>query len=204
MNIQAILAKIVKGEELSDAEKKFLQEYKEPKHDDSKEQELSQQLEEAQKKLDDAENEKLSEMEKLQKENDKLKKTNEGLEKERDDIKASKASQDFDLAVNELASKHKFNDPDYLKYLVGKDKVDLEKDGESFIENLKKDMPKYFNAEVNKGGGGSGGEEKGGHETKTQKDELDELLKKDSLTKREASRVIELQSEIETNNQNKE
>lgn len=204
MKIKAILAKVVKGEELTDAEKKFLQEYKEPKHDDSKEKDLSQQLEDAQKKLDDAENEKLSEMEKLQKENDGLKKDSENLQKERDEIKASKASQDFDLSVSKLANKHKFNDPEYLKYLVGKDKVDLEKDGESFIENLKKDMPKYFTTEVNKGGGGSGGEDKGGKEAKTQKGEMDDLLKKDVLSKREASRVIEIQTEIETNQQNKE
>jgi hypothetical protein len=196
MKIKVLLAKVLKGEELSDAEKKFLQEYNEPKHDDSKEKELAQQLAEAQQKIDDAENDKLSEVEKLQKENEKLKKEN-------DDVKAAKTAQDFDLAVSKLASKHKFTDPEYLKYLVGKDKVDLEKDGESFMDNLKKDKPKYFTAEVNKGGGGSGNEKTPEDKTKTQEAELNELLGKDNLTKREASRVIELQTEID-NNQNKE
>jgi alanyl-tRNA synthetase len=148
MNIKTVITKFLKGDELSDEEKKFLQDYKEPKHDDSKEKDLSKQLEEAQKKLDEAENEKLSELEKLQKETERLKKEN-------DEVKAAKAAQDFDLAVNKLANKHKFTDPGYLKYLIQNKEIDLEKDGESFMENLKKDTPKYFAAEVNPGGGGS-------------------------------------------------
>ena len=194
MKIADILKKVTAGTELTDAEKAFLAGYKEPAPNTAREKELADQLKEAQEKLDAAEREKLTENERIQKD---LEKAQKDLEKTRLELKAAqdaKAAQDHDIAVRKLAAEHKFNDPEYLKYLVGRDKIDLAKDGKTFLESLKKDSPKYFDAAVNSGGGGGPGD--GNGDGKGGKEELATLLKKTDLTNSEAARVIELQAEI--------
>ena len=194
MKIADILKKVAAGTELSAAEKEFLANYKEPAPNTDREKEMAAQLKEAQDKLDAAEREKLTEQERLQKDLEKAQKDSEKLRTELKAAQEAKAAQDFDLAVRKLAAEHKFLDPDYLKYLVGRDKIDPAKDGKTFMEGLKKSAPKYFDAEVNPGGGGGPGDDKGSG--KGGKEELSALLKKDNLTNSEAARVIELQAEL--------
>lgn len=165
MKINDILAKMLRKEELTEAERKFLETYREPKPDTSKLTELQQQLdqlraanEELQSKLDEKDDKGKTEAERLQNELSRTKTKLAAAEKERDSIRAEKDALEFDNSVGALAAEHKFSDREYLKYLAVARKLDV-KDKEaakSFMENLKKESPKYFDAEVNRGGGGTG------------------------------------------------
>ena len=208
MKINDILAKMLRKEELTEAERKFLETYREPKPDTSKLTELQRQLdqlraanEELQSKLDEKDDKGKTEAERLQNELSRTKTKLAAAEKERDSIRAEKDALEFDNSVGALAAEHKFSDREYLKYLAVARKLDV-KDKEaakSFMENLKKESPKYFDAEVNRGGGGTGEDGGDGHGRNTGeegKGRIEELLKKPELTLSEAAEVAKLQAEI--------
>lgn len=211
MKINDILAKMLRKEELTEAERKFLETYREPKPDTSKLTELQQQLnqlqtekDELQSRLDEKDDKDKTETERLQGELTRMKTKLAAAEKERDTVRAEKESLEFDNSVGALAAEHRFGDREYLKYLVGARKLDV-KDKEAaraFMENLKKDSPKYFEAEVNRGGGGTGGDGGDGHGNnagKEGKGRIEELLKKPELSLAEAAEVAKLQAEIDSN-----
>ena len=197
MTIADVLSKVIAGTELTAGEKEFLAGYREPVPDTDREKEMADKLKEVQGKLDAVEREQLTEQERQQADLEKAQADNEQLRRDLAEVQSAKAAQDHDLAVRKLATEHKFRDPDYLTYLIGRDKVDLAKDGKTYLAGLERDAPQYFDAVVNTGGGGGAGdptEGKGGR-----KAELDGLLGKATLTNSEVARVIEIQGELAKN-----
>ena len=196
MTIADILSKVIAGTELTVAEKEFLAGYREPVPDTDREREMADKLKEVQGKLDAAEREQLTEQERQQKDLETAQRDNEQLRRDVAEVQAAKAAQDHDLAVHRLATEHKFHDANYLAYLVGRDGVDLAKDGKTYLEGLKRDAPQYFDAAVNTGGGGGAGDPNGTGGKGGRKMELDGLLGKATLTNSEVARVIEIQGEL--------
>ena len=196
MTIVDILSKVIAGTELTAGEKEFLAGYREPVPDTDREKEMADKLKTVQDKLDAAEREQLTEQERQQADLEKAQADNEQLRRDLAEVQSAKAAQDHDLAVRKLATEHKFRDPDYLTYLVGRDKVDLAKDGKTYLEGLQRDAPQYFDAAVNTGGGGGAGDPDGTGSKGGRKAELDGLLGKTTLTNSEVARVIEIQGEL--------
>ena len=169
MKLKDILAKIKKGEELTDAEQEFLDKYEEGIPRDRLNQEitaknaekeakeaLQQQLDEQKAKIEALENGDLTESQKLQKDNEKLQKQIDDLTKERDSFKTETESMKFKAAVSKIAAEHNFTDASYLEYLIGKEK-DLKLDDKdavkAFADKLRETSPKLFKVEANPGGG---------------------------------------------------
>ena len=71
--------------------------------------------------------------------------------------------------------------------------IDSETSVTEFMTNLGKDRPELFKSTVKSGGGTGGG---GGDGVSSYQKRMDELLKKDSLTEKEAGEVIELSGKI--------
>lgn len=164
MKIKDVLAKVAKGEALTDAEKDFLSKYEEPKLDNSANAALKAKIAELetergslQAKLEEADGKDKTETEKLQAAVDKANAKIAALEKERDTVKAEKAEIERDNSIRAIASEHRFKSFDFLKFNLGNAKVDLaDKDAiKAHMEQLRKDSPEFFTADVNKGGAGS-------------------------------------------------
>ena len=141
MSIAELIAKITKGETLTDEEKTFLAAYKEPDMKDripksrldqeiAKRSEYEQQLADLQKQL-------------------------EKLSKERDEAVSAKTELEFKNQVSALAGKHNFIDPEYLGFLVRKNQLDLGNEDavNGFVAGLQKDAPKFFKVETASGAG---------------------------------------------------
>lgn len=220
MKIAEILAKIVKGENLTDEEKKFLAEYKEPEPDpnripkerldeeiakrkasEAKEGELQTKLSELESKVEELTTKGMSEAEKAKRESAKTLKTLQdqvaALTKERDESKAKAEEMEFRGKVAELANAHRFTDADYLGWKLKSGKINLEDATavSGFFAELEKSAPALFQSEA-KGGAGTGGENSGSNGGNAYQSRIDELLKKPSLTMRESQEVIELQGKI--------
>ena len=192
MNITEILAKIAKGEELTAEEKTFCSVYQEPKKepskgsDDSKVKELEEKLaaEQAEKaelaaKVKEAEEAKLSEKELLQKQLDEEKAKNGELNTKFNTLQGNFDKQKFEINISKLATEHKCNDLDYLRFKISQNEdFDFEKDGKEFMEQFAKDAPQYFNAEI-KGGGGGSNPTPGGNPPV---DKFSELEKKENIS----------------------
>ncbi len=181
MDLKKILAKVAKGEDLTDTEKDFLTKY-DPDNDgripksrldqeiDAKKaakkqaDELQQQLDEQKAKIEALENGDLTESQKLQKANEKLQKQIDDLTKERDSFKTETESMKFKAAVSKIAAEHNFTDASYLEYLVGKEK-DLKLDDKdavkAFADKLREASPKLFKVEASPGGGSNPNDKKG-------------------------------------------
>lgn len=200
MKITEILKKISEGKEISAEEKAFLASYVEPKADTAELDEIKAKLQQAeqektalQTKLDEADNGKLSEVEKLKKEITARDTQIANLTRERDTLKTQSATQSREYQLERLARENKC-DRDFLEMKVTKAGLDLNKADKvnEFITQLKKDAPKFFEAEANPGGGGTppnpdGGDLNPGGDARTK-----ELLGKQTLTEKEAAEVIEL------------
>lgn len=209
MKISEILKKISEGKELSDAEKEFAKNYVEPNADDGKTEELKRELEtlktekaDLQKKIDEAENAKLSDVEKLTKQVNALNTQLANLTKERDELKTANAGMAFDHGVEKLAREYKFTDVDFLKFKVQSAKLDLAKADKvsEFMENLKKESPKFFEAEVNRGGGSTPPVTDGGDTGTDSKARLAEIMKKENPSAAELAEAMRLSGEIKTEN----
>lgn len=225
MKIAELLEKIANGETLTDEEKKFIKEYKEPEPDpnripkarldeeiqkrraaEEKEGELQAKLSELESKVEELTTKGMSEAEKAKRESAKTLKTLQdqvaALTKERDESKAKAEEMEFRGRVSELASQHHFTDPEYLAYKLRGGKVNLDDATavSGFFSELEKSSPSLFQSEA-KGGAGTSGEngQKGANAYQSR---IDELLKKPSLTLRESQEVIELQTKVEQENQN--
>ena len=222
MNIKEILAKIAKGETLTDEEKKFVSEY-DPEKDENRipksrldaeikklkdEQEKAKGLEtkiaELTSKIEELETNGMSEAEKAKAQAEKeLKKLQADLAsatKERDSAKANLAKMERTAKIQAISSKHNFSDAEYLDYLANSKQIDIDSEASvtEFMTNLTKDRPELFKSGAKSGGGTGGGD--GGGVSSYQK-RMDELLKKETLTEKEAGEVIELNSKIaEANN----
>jgi len=217
VKIKEILAKIGKGEELTEEEKKFLAEY-DPEKDEnripkSRLDEVNAKLKAAQdkasgfetqiaelnKKIEDLETNGMSEAEaakaKAAKELKKLQDDFAAATKERDEAKANLAKMERTAKINAISSKHNFSDAEYLDYLASSKSVDIDNEASvtEFMSNLGKDRPELFKSGAKSGGGTGSGE--GGGVSSYQK-RIDELLGKETLTEKEAGEVIELNSKI--------
>lgn len=150
MKFADIQKKILAGEELSEQEKEFLKNYKEPKDLSGTVKELEEKVENLEKEKDEKAEKDLTEAQKLQKTNDKL-------IKERDELKAKQVESEFESKVSKLAATHKCNDVGYLKYTIKtrEIKIDDETAASEFMDNFKKEFPKFFDVDANNGGGGS-------------------------------------------------
>ena len=202
MRLSDILKKAAAGEELSAEEKDFLSKYQEPVDNSSEITSLKNQLaaltterDNLKAKADEEENKNLSEAEKLGKQITALQEQVNSLTAERDTLKQSAAESAFRHGIEELARKHKCVDVDYLLFKAQRAELDLTKEGKvtEFMEGFKKDSPKFFEADVNQGGGGT--PPQNNTEDTDSATRIEELLKKDSLTEKEVAEVIKLQDE---------
>jgi DNA repair exonuclease SbcCD ATPase subunit len=218
MEIKAILKKVAAGEELTAEEKEFLGKYdpdtadaRIPKSRLDKEiekynaekkraDELDEKLSELSDKLEELENSGKSEAEKAKatadKELAKLKKQVADLTAERDEAKANFAKSERNSKIAKLAQKHNFSDAEYLDYLTSAKQLDLDDEGATaeYMKELGKSKPELFKSTA-KPGGGTGS---GGKNASSAKERMGELMKKESLTAREADEVIELQQQIQS------
>lgn len=213
MNITEILKKVAKGEELTEAEKKFAEEWKDDKipkdrldAEIEKRKEAERKLEEQQAKVTELtervetlEGGNLSEVEKVKKEAEKLQKQlSEQLKKateERDRANSELAASLRKTAIGEIAAKHKFTNADYLDYLLkGKEvKIDDEAAVSAFMGELVKNSPELFQSDARSGGGTGAGT---GDAISAKQARIEELMKKETLTTAESNEVIGLQLEI--------
>jgi galactokinase len=156
-------------------------------------------LSELNEKLEELENSGKSEAEKAKAASDKelakLQKQVADLTKERDEAKENFAKSERTSKIAKLAAKHSFSDAEYLDYLTNAKQLDLDDDTATaeYMKELGKSKPELFKSTA-KPGGGTG---TGGKAVSSAKERMDELMKKDSLTTREADEVIELQQKIQ-------
>lgn len=159
MKIEDILAKVAKGEALTDAEKQFAADYKpaaaagdaddeknaripkarldaeiaKRKEADAKVAELTTRLEELNSKVEELENKGMSEADKAknaaEKERTKTAAQIATLTKERDEAVKKAADMEFASKVQQLATKHNFTDAEYLAYKLRAGQVDLDDEG---------------------------------------------------------------------------
>ena len=169
MKIGEIIAKMLKKEELTDAEQTFLKDYREPKPVDVAK--LNEQIANLQAQFDEVKKERddlatkaeesasagQTEAQKLQKQLEKAQTDLKKATDERDAAIKDKGALEYDNSVSALAAENKFTSRDYLKYKLQSAKVDLKDDAavKTFMESLKKDEAKFFAADVNGGGGGN-------------------------------------------------
>lgn len=205
MKIGELIAKVLKGEELTADEKKLLENYREPEDKSvelSKQQQqneaLQKQLEELQAKAEEKENAGLSEAQKLQKQLDAKDKQIAALTEKFNaaSAEAAKLKRSGDIAA--IAGQYKVLDKDYLDYRMQQQGVDPadEKAVKSFIEAMQKEAPNQFSAEVNTGGGGTppaGPKETGSGS-------LEILLHKESLNPTEQLQAMEAAMAAKTTN----
>ena len=217
MNIKEILKKIAEGKELTDEEKKFVSDYdpekdenripksrldaeiKKLKDEQEKAQKLASEIDELKNKIEELETAGMSEADKVkaqtEKELNKLKSDLAKAAKDRDEAQANLAKMERTAKIQAIASKHKFSDSEYLDYLANSKKIDIDSETSvtEFMTNLGKDRPELFTSGAKSGGGTGSGD--GGGVSSYQK-RMDELLKKDDLTEKEAGEVIELNAKI--------
>ena len=224
MKLKEILAKVAKGEALTEDEKKFLAEYQEPddggtgdggripkarldkeiekrKQAEAKTDELTTQLEDLKSKLEDLENADMSEAEKAKKQAEKdlakLQKQVADLTKERDEAVSKSSALERSGKVRDLATKHHFTDADYLGFRLQQDEIDLNDDAavSAFMKGLEKSAPTLFKSTA-KPGTGTGTEGHGAPEPSAAKKRLEELNKKTELSSREIVEVAELAEKV--------
>ena len=219
MDIKTILAKIAKGEELTDEEKKFAGEYKGTDNDnripksrldeeiakrnaaETKSSEFEKKIAELTEKLEAMQSAGMTEAEKAKAEAAKQLKSLTAqvaaLTKERDEAAKKAADMEFSNSVHAIAEKHKFLDADYLGYKLKAAGLALDDEEKvtGFMGNLAKESPNLFRSEVKSGAGtGTGGSAAGAGSTG--KARLDELNKKSELSSREVAEVIQLTEQI--------
>ncbi|MBO4620360.1 MAG: hypothetical protein J5654_09655 [Victivallales bacterium] len=220
MKLEELLAKIANGEKLTDEEKEFIKNYKEPEPDpnripksrldeeiakrkeaESRGDELQAKLSELEAKVEELNTKGMSEAEKAKRESAKtLKALQEqvaALTKERDESKAKADAMEYRGKVTELAKSRRFTDIDYLEYKLQSAKVNLDDQTAvaGFFGELEKSAPHLFESAAKAGSGSS--DNKGGSGASAYQSRIDELLAKPSLSTRESQEVIDLQTKIE-------
>lgn len=223
MKIEEILAKVAKGEAITEAEKKFLADYKEPvagdassssvprtrlndeiakrKEAEKEVEQLKTQVADLTDKVEEMETNGMSEADKAKKEADrelgKLRAQVDALTKERDEATQKVAEMEFTGWVRELATKHNFTDAEYLgfKLRAAGVKTDDANGVAAFMKGLEKDAPGMFKSTAKPGAGTAAN---GGQNApqSTAKQRLEELGKKTELTNREVAEVVELQAKV--------
>lgn len=159
MKLRAIINKALKGEELNALERAELERF-DPDALEDRASNAEKLLKEAQEKLDIAEQDKMTEAEKLKKKLDQIEaklqaaeNARKVAESDRDEARGEYSALIRKNRINELAAKHKCEDPEYLDFLAQKRGIDLNDDKKAadFLEGLKKEVPKYFAADVKPG-----------------------------------------------------
>lgn len=159
MKIEEILAKVAKGETLTESEKQFAAEYKpgagdagggddnsaripkarldaeiaKRKEAEAKNAELATKVDDLTSKVEELETAGMSEAEKAKKEAEKTSAKQAAelarLTKERDEAVKKAAEMEFAGKVQALAAKHNFTDPDYLAFKLRAGEVKLDDEG---------------------------------------------------------------------------
>ena len=219
MDLLKILAKIAKGEALTDEEKKFAGDYRpdeagripkerldqeisKRKAAEDQATELNGKLAELQAKLEEAQNAGLSEADKAKAEaarqmkalQDKL----AAATKEKEEAAKKAADLEFSIAVKGIAGKHHFTDADYLGYRLQSAGVKLDDENAvaSFMKELEKASPALFTSDVKPGAGTGGAGANAAGQAATAKQRLLELGQKAELSGREVAEVIALQNQV--------
>jgi len=217
MDIKDILKKIAAGETLTDEEKEFASKFDPESTDripktrldaeiakkkdaEKKAEDLQKQVDELNEKIENLEANGLSEADKAKKEADKqlakLQKQVETLTTERDEARRQLSARDFTAEVGKLASAHKFDNPEYLEYLITKKNIDLKDENavSAFFKELETAAPSHFQSNAHPGSGSGPGKETPSDAAAGQQ-RLSELLGKKELSMREAAEVVRLQSQ---------
>ncbi len=185
--IKALLAK---GDQLTEEQLKEIKAFEMPANNEAT---LQAEIDRLKAEAEAAANKDLPELDRLKKENERLTAKNSELEKSVATAKGETEALKSDIAIGKIATDYKFIDKDFLKYKLQGQKLDDEAGVKTFMENLKKDNPQHFIAEVNNGGAGSGG---GEQNAGAGDPSVLDLLKKDNLTMAEATKVVEYQESI--------
>lgn len=162
MSLKAIFQKLKKGEDLNALEQAELDQA----------EGLADKVEELEgykAKFEEAEDANKTDLQKLQGKLDKalaknveLEKSLEAKENEKNAViaerDAEKGKHDALVrkgSISAIASKHNYEDPEHLEYVLGKQNVDITDEAKvtAFMEQLKKDSPKHFKAEKSPGPG---------------------------------------------------
>ena len=180
MDVMEILRKVVAGQTLSSEERKLLGEFRPQgipksrldseiaKRKDIEQQnnELNKTLTKVSSRVDELENRDLSEQEKLEKNHSaevrELRECVSSLTTERNSSKHELEQIKFQQKVNKLAKENKFNDSEYLGFLLKQASVSLDtsEQVEEFMTELRDGSPKLFHLELRSGCGSV----PGGHE----------------------------------------
>lgn len=217
MDIKDILKKIAEGKTLTDEEKEFIgkfdpestdripksrldAEIAKKKEAEKKADDLQQQVDALTEKVENLEANGLSEADKAKKESDKqiakLQKQVDDLTKERDEARQQITARDFSAEVGKLASAHKFDNPEYLEYLITKKQLDLKDETavSQFFKELETSVPSHFQSDAHPGSGSGPGKEPPSSAAAGQQ-RIKELLGKKELSMLEVSELIRLQNE---------
>lgn len=217
MDIKEILKKIAEGKTLTDEEKEFIgkfdpestdripksrldAEIAKKKEAEKKADDLQQQVDALTEKVENLEANGLSEADKAKKESEKqlskLQKQVETLTAERDEARKQLTARDFTAEVGKLASAHKFDNPEYLEYLITKKQLDLKDEDavSAFFKELETSAPSHFQSDAHPGSGSGPGKETPSNAA-AGKQRITELLGKRELSMREAAEVVRLQAE---------
>jgi DNA repair ATPase RecN len=179
MKLIDLTRKMLKGEELTESEKDFVENYKDESIPKSRLDAEIAKRKQAEQKVSDAEakieeltsqieelNEKdLTAGEKANKETQKkladMQKNLDTLTKERDEAKAKADEMEFNKSVSDLATAHNFSDSKYLAFMVKQKGEDFDMSDadatKAFMEELKTSSPKLFKVPANPGAGSSPG-----------------------------------------------
>lgn len=221
MKIEEILAKVAKGETLTEAEKQFAADYNpagsdegaripkarldaeiaKRKEAEAKNAELSTKVDDLTSKVEELETAGMTEAEKAKKDAEKASAKQAAelarLTKERDEAVKKASEMEFSSKVQALAAKHNFTDSDYLAYKLRTGDVKLDDEGAvtTFMRGLEKSAPGMFRSTAKSGAGTTAN---GTHTAQPSeaKKRLEELNGKKELTNREVAEVIELQGKV--------
>jgi hypothetical protein len=219
MDLQTILAKVAKGEQLTKEELDFVAAYKpddsrvplkrlneeidKRKQAEAATESVKNELAELKEKLEKLETDGLDEAQKQKLEADKK---IAKLQKQVDDLTAKSAAAEQKASalersskIKELAAKNKFRDAKYLDFMLKDANIDLADDDavSGFMKDLEKSSPGMFDSAA-KGGTGTGGTGEGGNHgnRETILARLDELRKKPEFTAAESAEYVNLSNEL--------
>ena len=224
MDIKEILKKLLEGKTLTEEEREAVAAYDPEANDripksrldaeigkrktvEQKLLDLQEKLDTLQEKLDESESKGLTENEKLVKEHEKaVKKLQDQLtaaEKERDEAQSLLKQQEYSAAISEIAKNHRFDNAEFLEYLITRKKID-HTDAEavkSFMAELEKTNPNHFQSDARSGSGSAAGENANTSDAASE-NRLKDLLGKKDLSPQEVAEVIKLSNQNENQEQN--
>ncbi|MBE6370784.1 MAG: hypothetical protein E7055_01755 [Lentisphaerae bacterium] len=201
MDIKEILKKIAEGKTLTDEEKEFIGKFDPESTDRIPKSRLDAEIAKKKEaeKVENLEANGLSEADKAKKDSEKqlakLQKQVDDLTKERDEARRQITARDFTAEVGKLASAHKFDNPEYLEYLITKKQLDLKDEAavSQFFKELETSVPSHFQSDAHPGSGSGPGKETSSNAAAGQQ-RIKELLGKKELSMIEVSELIRLQN----------